>query len=134
MQMNVHMDRDTSRKTDTQTYRQTGEQTDKQMGNVSEGQVQTQTKQQSDKSLGEWIDGELSEECGNNGSTDGCERGQINTTNERRMEFNDRMQWHTNTLTDKQGPILDTQVHQKCNYPIILSAMIVGPKNAVDIL
>lgn len=61
---------------------------------------------------------------------DGCERGQINTPNERRMECNDRMQWPTNTLTDTLGPGSHTQVHRKCNYPIVLLAVFV----AVDAL
>lgn len=41
------------------------------------------TAKASDKLIGEWMDGELSEGCGNDGSTDVCGRRQINTPNER---------------------------------------------------
>ena len=91
---------------------------------VFQRQVQTQrrnTKVTNRVVIG-WMES-LSEECGN-----GCERRQINMTNERRMEFNDRMQWHTNTLTYKQKPSLHAQVNQNCNYPIILPEMIVSQK------
>lgn len=36
------------------------------------------------------------------------------------------------TLTDKQGPTLHTQEHQKCNYPISFTCNDCRPKNAVD--
>lgn len=51
------------------------------------------------------------------------------------MEFNDRMQWHTNTMTNKQGPTLHTQVHQKCNYPVQhFTCNHCWPQHAVDVL
>lgn len=92
------------------TERQSNGWTEEQEQRITDGRADWQsvrgastnreTRQQSHKWLGGWMDGELSEECGNDGSTDGCERRWINAANERQMEFNDRMQWHTNTLTD----------------------------------
>lgn len=54
---------------------QTGKrQTNKRTGSLSEGHVETHShdKKLSDKSVHEWMAAELSEECGNYGSTDGC--------------------------------------------------------------
>ncbi len=119
-------ERQVGRQAGTQTYR--NRQTDKLMGSLPGKYKHTHAN---NKVTNRWVNGWMKswvKDCGNDGSTDGGERRQINTPNERRMEFNSRMQRHTNTLTDKQGPTLHTQVHEKCNYPIILHAVIVGQK------